>query len=199
MIDLDFIEIGSSDHDTLLDGAPIDIKGIIIEPVKIYLDRLPNLPNVKKINVAISPDNKEEMVDVYYVPPEIIENNSKYHLTLKGCNRIGEMHKQHILWGMQEYVQSIKVPMVPLYKILKENNVKQIEHLKIDIEGGDSLLLLNFLEYLKNKTKEYYPKKITFETNELTDQNFVSFVIGEYNKLEYQMIERGDNTVLIKT
>ena len=54
MIDLDFIEIGSCDHDTLLDGASEDVKGILIEPIKIYLDRLPNYPNVIKFDNQIN-------------------------------------------------------------------------------------------------------------------------------------------------
>jgi FkbM family methyltransferase len=197
MIDFDFIEIGSSDHDTLLDGEDINVKGILIEPIKIYLDRLPNYPNVLKLNIAISPNNEEGFADIYYVPPEVIESNPNYHLTLKGCNSIGEMHSEQINWGLQEHVKTLKVKLVSLPKLLEEYQVRGIKHLKIDIEGGDSQLLINFINYLKQKTVEYYPNKITFETNRLTPQTEVNKVIDLYSKLGYVVRERDFNTVLV--
>lgn len=196
MIDYDFIEIGSSDHDTLLDGADINVKGILIEPIKIYLDRLPNYPNVLKLNIAISPNNEEGDADIYYVPPEVIESNPHYHLTLKGCNSIGVMHSEQINWGLQEYVKTLKVKLVSFPKLLEEYKVRGIKHLKIDIEGGDSELLLNFLEYLNKKTKEYYPKKITFESNRLTPKDVVDKVVMLYQQLGYKVISRDFNTIL---
>jgi FkbM family methyltransferase len=196
MINLDFVEIGSCDHDTLLDGADDKVKGIIIEPIKIYLDRLPNYLNVIKLNVAVSPNNAEGVVDIFYVPPEIIENDPHYHLTLKGCNSIGKIHEEHIRWGLQNHVKKLQVPLIPLHKILEEHQVCKIGHLKIDIEGGDSELLKNFINYLESKTLEYYPEKITFETNELTPEHTINEVINIYSKMNYVVLERGFNTIL---
>ena len=45
----DFIEVGTSDFDTLIQDATDNCIGLCIEPIKFYLDRLPNKPNVKKI------------------------------------------------------------------------------------------------------------------------------------------------------
>ena len=42
----DFIEIGTSDFDTLIEDASESTRGISIEPIKYYLDRLPNKENV---------------------------------------------------------------------------------------------------------------------------------------------------------
>jgi hypothetical protein len=196
MLDLDFIEIGSCDHDTLLDGADENVKGIIIEPIKLYLDRLPNYKNVIKLNIAISFDNTEGFVDIFYVPAKVIEADPKYNLTLKGCNSIGKIHKQHILWGLQDEVKVLKVEKLPLFKVLEHYNVRKIKHLKIDIEGGDSELLKNFINYLESKTLEYYPEKITFETNELTPEHTINEVINIYSEMNYVVLERGFNTIL---
>ena len=198
MWDIDFIEIGSCDHDTLLDNAEPSVSGICIEPVQMYLDRLPDYPNVKKLQIAISPDNTEGEVDLYYVPAEVIESDPHYHLTLKGCNSIGEIHSEHINWGLQDKVKTIKVKKVPLYKVLEEYNVRSIKHLKVDIEGGDSQLLLNLFEYLKDKPQDYYPHKITFESNRLTPAEVVTLVIDTYSKLGYKLQQRDFNTVLIR-
>ena len=50
----DFIEIGTSNFDTLIQAADDFAVGISIEPIKHYLDSLPSRANVKKLNVAVS-------------------------------------------------------------------------------------------------------------------------------------------------
>ena len=40
----DFVEIGTSDFNTLLQSSK-DQRGLSIEPLKIYLDKLPNKKN----------------------------------------------------------------------------------------------------------------------------------------------------------
>ena len=52
----DFIEIGTSDYDTLIQQCGDDEIGLSIEVVKSYIDRLPEKKNVKKINCGISID-----------------------------------------------------------------------------------------------------------------------------------------------
>ena len=49
----DFIEIGTSDFDTLLETTTNKI-GISIEPLKYYLDSLPNNDKVIKVNSPYS-------------------------------------------------------------------------------------------------------------------------------------------------
>ena len=63
----DFVEIGTSDFDTLIESATDATVGLSIEPVKHYLDRLPDRPGVRKIWSAISADDVKSMLQVYYV------------------------------------------------------------------------------------------------------------------------------------
>ena len=85
----DFIEIGTSDFDTLIQTCSDESIGLSIEPLQIYLDRLPNKPNVKKITKAISELDSE--IDIYYIP---LENIWKHNLPIwvKGCNSVSKPH-----------------------------------------------------------------------------------------------------------
>lgn len=195
MIDLDFIEIGTSDHDTLIERATEETKGISIEPLMMYLDKLPNKPNVKKINCAISFNNEESLVDLYYLPEEVIKQHN-LNWRLKGCNSIGDYHYQHKRKKLQDKVKIIKIPSIPLSKILEENNVRGIKFLKIDTEGVDCLILLSFVDYLQSKPKDYWPKKIQFESNILTDEKTILETISTYEKLGYSSERLEGDTIL---
>jgi FkbM family methyltransferase len=196
MIDLDFIEIGTSDFHSLIESASDETTGISIEPMKVYLDRLPERKNVKKINCAVSFNGKEELVDLYYLPEEFILQN-KITWRLKGCNSIGDYHYQHKRRKLQDKVKIVKIPSIPLSKILEDNNVKGIKFLKIDTEGVDCLILLSFVDYLQRKTKEYWPKKIQFESNILTDEQTILKTISTYQSLGYIANRLDGDTELI--
>lgn len=198
LIDFDFIEIGTSDFDTLIESASDDTIGLSVEPLFHYLDKLPNRKNVKKINCAIAFDNIEKDCTIYFLPESTIaENNLKYWL--KGCNSINDYHYQHKKFKIEHLVETKIVKQIPISKLLTDNNVRGIKHLKIDTEGGDCDILLNLKMYLQDKTKDYYPDMITFETNKLTKKEKVAHVIALYNQLGYVVKNRtNDNTILVK-
>ena len=62
MVFYDFIEIGTSDFDTEIQKN--DNKcGVSIEPIKYYLDKLPNKENCIKLNMGISNYNGKCVVN----------------------------------------------------------------------------------------------------------------------------------------
>ena len=76
----DFIEIGTSDFDTLIENADNNTIGLSIEPIKFYLDRLPDKENVTKVNVAIS--ESSGFIDIYHIEEDkIIENKVSDYYT----------------------------------------------------------------------------------------------------------------------
>lgn len=184
-IDYDFIEIGTSDFDTLIQGSE-DQFGISIEPVKYYLDRLPNRKNVKKLHCAVSFDDIERDANVYYLKEEDIIAN-KLPDWLRGCNSLNKYHYQHEQLNIKSIVSVEGVKEIPLAKILVNNNVRRIKKLKIDTEGGDCFILKNLKRYLKTKSNIFYPKEIIFESNELSDPNLVNSTIKEYEALGYKL------------
>ena len=203
-IDYNFIEIGTSDHNTIVEVCSDNDYGLCIEPVKLYLESLPNKKNVKKINCAVSFDNIESSVYLYFIPPDILRENGLKKRGLRGINSINEYHPQHISRNIKHLVQIIKIPQLPISKILIDNKVKGIDLLKIDTEGGDCFILKHLLEYLKIKSKEYYPKKIIFETNYLTEKKLIEETINMFVKVGYFVestnnhIDDGDTVLRLK-
>jgi hypothetical protein len=199
----DFIEIGTSNFDTLIESASDDTVGLSIEPIRHYLDTLPNKPNVKKINVAVSLTNIEEMVEVFFVPEDIIDEKN-FPLWLKGCNSIGsyhfQHHQRHPAYDKENILDLVKTELVrsvPIGKLFDEYDVTGVNYLKIDTEGSDCDILQHYYEYLKTKPKSYYPKKIRFESNELTPRDKVEKVRALLNSIGYNYPEIGwPDTVL---
>ena len=105
MIDYDFIEIGTSDFDTIIESCSDTDIGLCVEPLVDYLNNLPSKNNVKKINCAISFDDSFGEIEIFYIPVETLKEN-KLPLGLRGCNRINEFHPHHITRGITHLVKT---------------------------------------------------------------------------------------------
>ena len=196
MIDLDFVEIGTSNFKTLIEHANDETKGISVEPIKYYLDQLPNKSNVKKINCAIAADNREKEVEVFYIPEKtIIENKLPWYL--KGCNCIGKYHRDHISQSLKKYVVREKIKQIPISTLFIENQIRSVKNFKIDTEGSDCDILSHFEKYLRQHSNEFYPDRITFETNSLTSKKSIAYIIDLYKNLGYivETINKADTTL----
>jgi len=192
----DFIEIGTSDFDTLIETATDTTRGISIEPIQYYLDRLPNPANVVKLCCAVSPNNQTAMLEIYYVPDDMIQAH-KLPEWLRGCNSIGGYHLQHKNLGIENLVKVTHVPCYPLGKILDQYQVTKLDYLKIDTEGRDCDILLHLFDYLIQKDTTAYPKKILFESNILTSPDKVELVKAKFVEIGYTVTRSGsDDTIL---
>jgi hypothetical protein len=197
MTDIDFIEIGTSNFDTLIEGATEKTIGFSIDPIQSYLDDLPYKPNVKTCCIAISGKcEPNQKIDVFYIPKKIIAYKNLPDW-FKGCNTIGNYHLQHIKWGLTDVVEKLSVPVVSLGTFYDVHQIRGCNFLKIDTEGHDIVILDEFVNYLKQKGNLYYPKKIKFESNELSDPEKVKEIIGKYIMLGYSLESSGYDTILI--
>jgi hypothetical protein len=193
----DFIEIGTSNFDTLIQNSNEETFGISVEPIKYYLDQLPNKKNVKKINKAVTdkvlPGNEKIMI--YYIPEDIIE---KYKLGwwLKGCNSINDYHMLHKNYNIQHLVKKDEVELISIEELLIENNVGTLELLKIDTEGHDVIILNGLYDYLNKVDIDFFPKKIIFESNAMIPTNLVDNIIEKFINIGYTLINRGEDTIL---
>lgn len=188
-----FIEIGTSDFETIIQNADDDVVGVSIEPIKFYLDKLPLPKNVKKLNCAVSLDNTYRMSKAYYITPEDIEAN-KLPDWLRGCNSIDTYHYQHEKLNIKHLVRIDEVEQIPIVSLFESLGVSSLDFLKIDVEGGDCKLL----NYLYPALNTYKPKKIHFEANPiLTHPIEIEKTLNLYTSFGYAIISRvGDNVDL---
>lgn len=194
LVDYDFIEIGTSNFDTLIECANDNTKGISVDAVKYYIDCLPDKLNCRKLNIAIS--NVNSFLDVYYIPEnKIIENNLPDWF--KGCNCINNYHPLHIQHNVKHLCKIEKVKVITTYELFYRNKVRKVNFLKIDTEGHDVTILESLFFYIKFLPKIFYPNKILFESNSHTDVNEVTKIIELYSSIGYKLKSRGYDTILI--
>jgi hypothetical protein len=192
--DYDFIEIGTGDFDTEIQDAGLK-RGISIEPVKRYLDALPNPPHVTKIHGAVS--NRSGTVDVYSISPENIQKHNLSYW-LRGCNSV---NTHHILWDGKvpdEIIIKDRVPAYTFSDIVSMCHVKSCKYLKIDTEGHDLIILESYLDCVSNG----FPlvPKIQFEANEWIAQPHVDAMLEKLVGYGYtwERTPCGTNIILVR-
>jgi len=68
---VDFVEIGTSDFNTLIETAADSSVGLSVEMMAYHLEKLPSKPGVTKVNAAIS-DSEEATRVVFFIHPDDI-------------------------------------------------------------------------------------------------------------------------------
>ena len=192
----DFIEIGTSNFNTLLEKSKDSEKGISVEPVKFYLESLEDKPLVKKINAGITHNKQNDYIDIYYIPLHLIQQN-KLPKWFRGCNKIGSFHPLHISHRVQHLVSIDRVPLKNFSELIIENNVTEVDFIKIDTEGHDCIIMNGISDFYFKNPNFSKPKKIKFETNENSKKSDVDAVIEKFKSLEYKVLSRGYDTVVI--
>ena len=191
---LDFIEIGTSDFRTL--AFDPTKTGIIVEPVKVYLDNIPNREGLVKIHAAIVNDPNIDSVTVYYNDPKVIEAHNLPQW-VRGFNSVSNPHPTitKMFGNIKDLVKTDQVNAVTLDELLDE--VTEVNLLKIDTEGMDVYIMQRFFEM------ETRPKvnEIQFESNSLNDLNILTHVkalalINGYT-VEDRVV-RGTNETVLK-
>jgi len=192
----DFIEIGTSDFHTLIQQANDSTVGISIEPIKSYLDSLPDKPNVIKVNAAMS--DKESFIDIYHVPAKIIYDKC-LPIWLRGCNSVTKPHDYaRTKLGPELYdslVQVDKVPCITWKKLVEDHNITGIEYLKIDTEGHEAIILKDYFDAC-SKDPRLYAKKIKFEYNETSDKVALDKIMDSLDLYEKEI--QHDDVILYR-
>lgn len=194
----DFIEIGTSDFDTLCEQADENTKGISVEPLPYYVARLPKRKNVIVTTAAIVPEHRRATVPIYWVHPDEIK---KHNLPdwLRGCNRIGGLHLQHMNPSIAPLVRKDDIEAISLQHLCSLYQVEQVTFLKLDTEGMDADILLDYAKCLTVKpTTLPFPALIQFESNCLTHQTAIDEVKNTYRALGYYAVRKHDDTLLIR-
>lgn len=195
--DLDFIEIGTSHFETLIQTSKNFEKGISVDAVKYYVDALPDKHNVKKLNIGIS--DKNGSANIYYIPANIIQL-LKLPIWYYGCNSLNCYHPYHIHDKLEKYVSIEKINIIPTYELFYKNKVKKVKLLKIDTEGHDSIILESLYNYIKYLPKSFYPDKIIFEVEGDANKNNLDKtenIIKIYQNIGYKLVEKNWDAVMV--
>ena len=165
-ISYDFVEIGTAYFDTVIEKNDGRV-GLSIDVIQEYLDMLPENSNVTKICCAIS--NSYDNLTVY--KPIFPDNYPKW---LSGCVSVAKPHK-HVMeycknnnLPYENFVTTRIVETIPVNELIKRYNINSVKFLKIDTEGHDTIILNDWLDCCENN-KELYPKRIFFESKDLTE------------------------------
>jgi FkbM family methyltransferase len=134
-----FIEIGSADFDTLIPLAKNGWKGMIVEPVTKLINSVEKVDGVIYENVAVW--DKEGTTTIKYFDFEEMPEWAK------GVGKINEVgntlaYNRHPEWN--KYIKTQEAPMVRLDDLITKHNISNIDLLKIDIEGGEKTILMDY-------------------------------------------------------
>lgn len=124
-----FIEIGSCDFRTLNSLSESGWRGVIVDPVKKYLDNLERKPNVAYENVAIS--DKRETVDFYQFKDDIVNRDYDF----------AGMSTMHPMSQNLHLMEKISVETITYRDLIERNGIERVDFLKIDTEGHDLTIL----------------------------------------------------------
>jgi len=149
-----YVDIGTCDFETsaeiLTNNSSIRV--MLVEPLRFYLDRIPNNDLLLKANFAIG--NRKDVVNVYYLEESTI---SQYQLPhwLKGCSTVGKPHYL-ALKSLKEKNLSLdllkryEVQMITFISLCEIYNITGIDQLKLYTEGYEHLILPDVLRQINN-------------------------------------------------
>jgi FkbM family methyltransferase len=129
--------------------ASDDSQGLSVEALKMYQDKLPDRPGVRKVNVAVSnPESGDTTIDFFYIHPDDI---TSYRLPpwLIGCNAAGKPQTEaaRILKNrnLTKLMRTDRVPVVSFEQLTAQHAVTSIGYLKVDVEGHEPVILRSMM------------------------------------------------------
>ena len=193
-----FVEIGTSDFDTEIEKANDTDVGLSVEPLKMFLDRLPDKQNCTKVNVAIS--DRPDTLSMYYVDPEDVRKHELPSWVI-GCNSLGKpqptVSKLLQDKNLESLIKTKPVQVITFGMLMEEQGVAGIDYLKVDTEGHDPIVLRSMIEYC-DRNPGVYPLRIQFESNGLADKRSEEEMIKALEKRGYSIESRGSDTIMTR-
>lgn len=185
-----FVEIGTCDYDTLLERCAEDERGIAVEPIKQYLDRLPDRPNVTKIHAAISA--QDGLVDLYWVRPEQQERPG-FSCT-KGWGSVVEPHPAHRAQAdvlIREGILTREpVQAITWLTLVELCGITAVDFVKVDAEGHDAVIINSILD----APLPWVPRRIQFETTHV-DADALQRAFDRLHARGYRVVSLGEDAV----
>lgn len=185
----DFVDIGTSFFCTSVDDFGVNCRGLLVDPVKPYLDVIPSSDTIVKANYAISDSNRTDLIylkgnvlDVKYVSKFELDGlvsqlNSRQEVREEiqrigygGCSSLGKAHNV----GSDT---QLTCQVITFDELCKKYNITSIGLLKIDTEGHEHRILPQVYEAIAEGKLEGIDT-IVFEYNSLSDKHTLDILVA---------------------
>lgn len=189
-----FVELGSSEYNTLSKETPELVRGILINPIPEILNNIADKPNVIKIakSVARMPNQTQE--DVWFIPKQDVTDGG-YPYWLFDKVSYGTLHEHHQNPNLAHLLQKRTVPTTSIQEVFETNNVEKVGILSLYSVDKDTEILLNALPYLS--TKQDKPAQIRFSIERILP-NKIDEVITAYSTIGYSLKLNDGNFVTLQ-
>jgi FkbM family methyltransferase len=141
-----FVEIGTSNFNTLRHLCDKGWKGIMVEPIEIALNKIPDHDNLTKVNGAIDKDfnirNLTKLKDKFWNDPNI----DRDYLGMASLQSNNILSQDNFY---QDMIEEIEVGCVTFEFLMEQLGITEVDYLKIDTEGLDYDILnsINFNKF----------------------------------------------------
>lgn len=190
-----FIDIGCGPFDVSSDIYGTNVKGMFVEPISEFLNVLPCSDTIDKVNVAISNFDGESDMDVWMLDKPIKYYTKNQLISLKNAvEKKGidyDPLKFIIYQGGGTFIKNresipytplkVKIKCITLQSLVNEYNIESVDHLKIDVEGHENIILYQLLNIMQT-TKFKVNNILQFEWNDLSDRNELYFLAESISK-----------------
>ncbi|CAE7830136.1 unnamed protein product [Symbiodinium microadriaticum] len=204
---LHYLEIGTADFDTLLSRHVWreDVRGISVEPLRIYFDRLPSHGGANKLLLNVAVSDYDGFDTLYFVQPELVgphrgsenlcDQAQVSRLGLDEClpgwvrgtsslKRPPEGVRQLLGKRAMDVMGRVQVPCMTYETLLTVYGISSLDILKIDAEGFDAKILRQVLEL--GRKRGLWPWQVQFEKNILSDWEMLDAQVIELHREGYR-------------
>lgn len=185
---IDYLEVGCSDFDTLLQKTTLT--GLSVEPIPYYLDRLPNRPGAIKVNAAVS--NVSGVGTMNWLEPRVIGKNCDVDFAtahkLTGClpyytrgmstlTKSLDSGSLEAKYGLDpndpELLHRTPIPLLTVSTIFDQHGVDSVHFVKVDTEGADAIVVQSVLDAAVQRPSRT-PEHILYENVHLAPHTRVA-------------------------
>jgi hypothetical protein len=152
---LDFVEVGTSSFNTLIGEAAaraLPVRGASVEVLSIYLDQLPVVPGVAKLNFGVmGHEDHAPTVEAFFVHPfDLLAFDLDGYLA--GCNSVGRPHatvvRELAARGLSGLLRRAPVRALSVAALFLAVAACRVGKVKFDVEGLDPELLVGYAAFL---------------------------------------------------
>ena len=131
----DFVEIGTNDFDTLIELARPCTRGISVDAMQFYLDRLPSRPHVEKINAAIVESTPPRHVEFFSADLLELERRNLTYLRGSGGaskHAAGTLERELQRHNASDLLKRTLTPALTFDELMARFDARSISYLKIE-------------------------------------------------------------------